>query len=68
MVAHGNSLRAYETIVTGEAKDVIIALHEAFERAAITGHVFMTVTVSNACRSSQVVLRVIAIVSQHNEN
>jgi len=40
---------AMSTIVTGEAKDVFIALHEAFERAAATGHVVMTVTVSNAC-------------------
>jgi hypothetical protein len=37
------------TIVTGEAKDVFVALHEAFDRAASTGHVVMTVTVSNAC-------------------
>jgi uncharacterized protein YqgV (UPF0045/DUF77 family) len=37
------------TIVTGEAKEVFTALYEAFERAAIAGHVVMTVTVSNAC-------------------
>jgi uncharacterized protein YqgV (UPF0045/DUF77 family) len=37
------------TIVTGEAKDIFVALHEAFDRAAATGHVVMTVTVSNAC-------------------
>jgi hypothetical protein len=37
------------TVVTGEAKDVFVALHEAFDRAAATGHVVMTVTVSNAC-------------------
>jgi YKOF-related protein len=36
------------TIVTGEAKDVFVALHEAFDRVAATGHVVMTVTVSNA--------------------
>jgi len=40
---------AMSTTVTGEAKDVFIALHEAFDRAAATGHVVMTVTVSNAC-------------------
>ena len=40
---------AMSTIVTGEAKDVFIALHEAFDRAAASGHVVMTVTVSNAC-------------------
>jgi hypothetical protein len=37
------------TIVIGEVKDVFVALHEAFDRAAATGHVVMTVTVSNAC-------------------
>jgi uncharacterized protein YqgV (UPF0045/DUF77 family) len=40
---------AMSTVVTGEAKDVFITLHEAFERAAATGPVVMTVTVSNAC-------------------
>ena len=40
---------AMSTVVTGEAKDVFVALHEAFDRAAATGHVVMTVTVSNAC-------------------
>ena len=40
---------AMSTIVTGEAKTVFVALHEAFEQAAVTGHVVMTVTVSNAC-------------------
>ena len=42
---------AMSTIVTGEAKTVFVALREAFEQAAITGHVVMTVTVSNACPS-----------------
>jgi uncharacterized protein YqgV (UPF0045/DUF77 family) len=41
-------LGAMSTIVTGEAKDVFVALHEAFDRVAATGHVVMTVTVSNA--------------------
>jgi len=40
---------AMNTIVTGEAKEVFGALQEAFDRAAATGHVVMTVTVSNAC-------------------
>jgi hypothetical protein len=40
---------AMSTIVTGEAKDVFVALHEAFDRAAYIGHVALTVTVSNAC-------------------
>jgi uncharacterized protein YqgV (UPF0045/DUF77 family) len=40
---------AMSTIVIGEVKDVFVALHEAFDRAAATGHVVMTVTVSNAC-------------------
>jgi uncharacterized protein YqgV (UPF0045/DUF77 family) len=40
---------AMSTTVTGEAKDVFVALHEAFDRAASTGHVVMSVTVSNAC-------------------
>jgi hypothetical protein len=37
------------TLVTGEAESVFAALHEAFEQAAATGHVVMTVTISNAC-------------------
>jgi hypothetical protein len=37
------------TVVVGEAKDVFAALHEAFDRAAATGHVVMSVTISNAC-------------------
>ena len=40
---------AMSTIVTGEAKDVFVALQEAFDRAAASGHVVMTVTISNAC-------------------
>jgi uncharacterized protein YqgV (UPF0045/DUF77 family) len=40
---------AMSTIVTGEAKDVCVASQEAFDRAASTGHVVMSVTVSNAC-------------------
>jgi len=42
-------ISAMSTIVTGESKDLFVALHEAFDRAAATGHVVMTVTVSNAC-------------------
>jgi uncharacterized protein YqgV (UPF0045/DUF77 family) len=37
------------TMVTGEAALVFTALHKAFVQAAATGHVVMTVTVSNAC-------------------
>jgi len=37
------------TVVTGETGTVFRALEAAFERAASTGHVVMTVTVSNAC-------------------
>ncbi len=40
---------AMSTIVTGEAESVFAALQEAFEQAAVTGHVVMTVTISNAC-------------------
>jgi uncharacterized protein YqgV (UPF0045/DUF77 family) len=37
------------TIVTGEDATVFRALESAFARAAATGHVVMTITVSNAC-------------------
>jgi uncharacterized protein YqgV (UPF0045/DUF77 family) len=37
------------TVVTGDAGVVFAALQEAFAQAAATGHVVMTVTVSNAC-------------------
>jgi uncharacterized protein YqgV (UPF0045/DUF77 family) len=37
------------TLVTGEAAVVFDALQSAFLAAAATGHVVMTVTVSNAC-------------------
>ncbi len=37
------------TVVTGEAPAIFAALHEAFARAAASGQVVMTVTVSNAC-------------------
>lgn len=37
------------TQATGDAKNLFAALEEAFERAAATGHVVMTITVSNAC-------------------
>lgn len=49
--AHG--LRAQvgpmSTIVTGETGIVFVALAEAFDKAARTGEVVMTLTVSNAC-------------------
>lgn len=37
------------TTVLGDAADVFAALRDGFVRAAETGHVVMTVTVSNAC-------------------
>jgi uncharacterized protein YqgV (UPF0045/DUF77 family) len=37
------------TTVTGEASTVFRALEHAFTQAAASGHVVMTVTVSNAC-------------------
>jgi uncharacterized protein YqgV (UPF0045/DUF77 family) len=37
------------TLVVGEMQEVWTALQEAFTHAATTGHVVMTVTVSNAC-------------------
>ena len=37
------------TLVTGEAGAVFSALHRAFVQAAATGHVVMTLTLSNAC-------------------
>jgi uncharacterized protein YqgV (UPF0045/DUF77 family) len=37
------------TLVTGEGAAVFDALKASFLRAAATGHVVMTVTVSNAC-------------------
>lgn len=40
---------AMSTVVTGDADRIFAALREAFERAAATGPVAMTVTVSNAC-------------------
>jgi uncharacterized protein YqgV (UPF0045/DUF77 family) len=37
------------TYVVGEADAIFAALREAFAQATATGHVVMTVTVSNAC-------------------
>jgi uncharacterized protein YqgV (UPF0045/DUF77 family) len=37
------------TVVTGEAEALFAALRDAFLQVAATGHVVMTVTVSNAC-------------------
>ncbi len=37
------------TLVTGETELVFAALREGFDAVAATGHVVMTVTVSNAC-------------------
>jgi uncharacterized protein YqgV (UPF0045/DUF77 family) len=37
------------TYVVGEVDPIFAALREAFVEAASTGHVVMTITVSNAC-------------------
>ncbi len=37
------------TVVTGEVDVLFAALRDAFQAAALTGHVVMAVTVSNAC-------------------
>ena len=37
------------TYVVGEADSIFAALNEAFVKATATGHVVMTITVSNAC-------------------
>ncbi len=37
------------TYVIGEAETVFFGLRQAFEVAALDGHVVMTVTLSNAC-------------------
>ncbi len=49
--AHGLQAQVgpMSTIVTGEAGIVFAALAEAFDKAARTGQVAMTFTVSNAC-------------------
>jgi uncharacterized protein YqgV (UPF0045/DUF77 family) len=41
------------TLVTGEAGLVFTALRAGFEAAAATGHVVMTLTLSNACPVSE---------------
>jgi len=48
---HGLSaeLGSMSTTVLGEVDTVFAALRDGFVRAAETGHVVMTVTVSNAC-------------------
>ncbi len=37
------------TIITGEGDTLFAALRDGFSQAAETGHVVMTLTVSNAC-------------------
>ncbi len=51
LVAHGLTPEtgAMSTIVVGEDTVIFAALGEAFAKAAETGHVVMTATVSNAC-------------------
>jgi uncharacterized protein YqgV (UPF0045/DUF77 family) len=41
------------TMVTGEVEVVFAALRDAFAQAAETGHVVMTVTLSNACPTGE---------------
>ena len=43
------SVGPMSTLVTGELDAVVDALREGFRTAATTGHVVMTVTLSNAC-------------------
>jgi uncharacterized protein YqgV (UPF0045/DUF77 family) len=49
--AHGlqTEVGAMSTRVTGAASAIFAALEEAFAAAATTGHVVLTVTISNAC-------------------
>jgi uncharacterized protein YqgV (UPF0045/DUF77 family) len=49
--AHGlrPEIGPMSTLVAGEVGVVFAALREAFAHAAETGHVVMTVTLSNAC-------------------
>jgi len=53
--AHGLSAEvgAMSTHVTGGATSLFAALGEAFVRAAATGDVVMTITVSNSCPISE---------------
>lgn len=37
------------TLVTGAVENVFAALQEAFTQAVVTGHVVMTINISNAC-------------------
>jgi uncharacterized protein YqgV (UPF0045/DUF77 family) len=43
------SVGPMSTLVTGELDAIVDGLREAFRVAAVTGHVVMTVTLSNAC-------------------
>jgi uncharacterized protein YqgV (UPF0045/DUF77 family) len=49
--AHGlrPEIGPMSTQIAGDADIVFLALRKAFEAAAATGHVVMTLTVSNAC-------------------
>jgi uncharacterized protein YqgV (UPF0045/DUF77 family) len=51
LAGHGLQVQVgpMSTHVTGAAEMVFAALEEAFVRAAATGQVVMTITVSNAC-------------------
>ena len=49
--SHGLDVQAgrMSTYVVGEAETIFAALRDAFVQSAATGHIVMTVTVSNAC-------------------
>lgn len=51
LAAYGLELQVgpMSTLVTGAEEKVFPALQKAFIEAAATGHVVMTITVSNAC-------------------
>ena len=51
LCAHGLEVEPgpMSTYVVGEEDAIFAALREAFAHAAATGHVVMTVTLSNAC-------------------
>lgn len=51
LCAHGLQVEVgpMSTLVTGAVEEVFAALQEAFVKATATGHVVMTITLSNAC-------------------
>jgi uncharacterized protein YqgV (UPF0045/DUF77 family) len=51
LIAHGlqTEMGPMSTLVTGSVEEVFAALQEAFVKTTATGHVVMTITLSNAC-------------------